>query len=385
MTAFLCKQLCGNRVNIRRSEEERNARREWYRTLPIDQKQRIRERSIAWYHGLSEEERQRVNDRSQIYFKNLPKEKKLEYSERRKQKYREKNKAKIEERKKKLRRRLEMLPKTLRMRHKEDKQLEKLFIRQDHILHRPEIEQLLRLYHFIGRVKPKQKKEKCPQLTKTERELHKRLKSIRKQNQKRLDKLNQAKEVISQISKILYSDNEILVSTLKIFSIYIENSNCHEELLCVVAASFYLACRQEGVLCPLIDISSAIQVEMKRINRTVRLIQQKHSIPFGPISVRKLVAKYCKEMKLPQDVEELAKELTNKLLCFVYSREWNPQMITAIAIFMATITYDIYVDASEISTVTKIPALSIEEKYRELSPYLNELLMDAIKQEPIEL
>ncbi|KAI0233879.1 transcription initiation factor IIB [Massospora cicadina] len=135
----------------------------------------------------------------------------------------------------------------------------------------------------------------------------------------------------------------------------------------IMAASIFLACRQEGVPRTFKEISSLTRVPMADIGKCykliVRFLEGSHTATTSSVD---LMSRFCSLLNLPMEVQNASAQLASKASSVHALAGRSPVSVAAAAIYFISHLFQIGKTAQEISEVSGVSPSTIKSAYKSL-------------------
>ena len=139
----------------------------------------------------------------------------------------------------------------------------------------------------------------------------------------------------------------------------------------VAAASLYAACRKCNVPRTLDEIARASHVSKKEIGRTYRFISRELKMGLMPTSATAYISRFCSDLNLGGETEAKALEIIKEATAKELTSGRGPTGVAAAAIYMASVLCNQRKTQKEIAEVVGVTEVTIRNRYKELTEYLD--------------
>ncbi|KAI9501488.1 transcription initiation factor IIB [Coemansia spiralis] len=146
----------------------------------------------------------------------------------------------------------------------------------------------------------------------------------------------------------------------------------------LIAACIFVACRQDGAPRTYKEICSLTKVHRKEVRKALTFLQSKLGTVTGTTSSDDLIARFCSNLHLGNDVRIITKLLSQKTKDLDKISGKNPISIAAACIHMVTQLLGIECDVKYISEIAGISESTIRQTYRILYERREELITPEI-------
>ena len=150
----------------------------------------------------------------------------------------------------------------------------------------------------------------------------------------------------------------------------------------IIASVIYVACRIGGIPRRLAEIAKSLDLDKKAVNKCFNSIKNiiiDNTDNQISQNVAGLVGSYCNKMQLPQNVKDVAIEISTLICKSEVIAGRNPSTIAAVCILIASKLTQVNINKKDIAEKTTTTENTISNTYQELLKYREYIIPDNLK------
>jgi len=142
----------------------------------------------------------------------------------------------------------------------------------------------------------------------------------------------------------------------------------------IIAASLYIACRQEGVPRTFKEICSLTKVSKKEIGRCYKFMLKVLETNLETISTSDFMSRFCSKLELPNDVIKAATHVAKEAVSLGIVAGKCPISVAAAGIYLVSQLSKEKRTQKDIAGVAGVSEVTIRNSFKDLYPYRSKLL-----------